>query len=41
LQKSATKKEANGYYSFEPEPGFGLELDTQRLKTISPLYLEV
>ncbi|WP_400077503.1 enolase C-terminal domain-like protein [Winogradskyella sp. R77965] len=41
LQSAATKKEANGYYSFKPKPGFGVELDTNRLKKVSELYIEV
>ena len=41
LQSTATKKEANGYYSFKPKPGFGLELDTKRLKKVSELYIEL
>ena len=41
LQSSATKKESNGYYSFKSAPGFGLELDTDRLKKVSELYIEV
>ncbi|WP_299430193.1 mandelate racemase/muconate lactonizing enzyme family protein [uncultured Maribacter sp.] len=41
LQSSATKKEANGYYSFTPKPGFGLEIDTDRLKKVSELYIEI
>ncbi|WP_397445725.1 enolase C-terminal domain-like protein [Polaribacter sp. R77954] len=41
LQSAATKKESNGYYSFKPAPGFGLELDTDRLKKVSELYIEV
>ena len=39
--RSATQKETNGYYSLSPAPGFGLELDTERLKKICPFYLEV
>jgi L-alanine-DL-glutamate epimerase-like enolase superfamily enzyme len=39
--KKPTQKEANGYYSFKQAPGFGLELDTNRLKKVSELYLEV
>jgi len=38
---SATKKEANGYYSLEPAPGFGLELDTDHLKKLVQQYIEV
>ena len=41
LQRSATKKDTNGYYSFEPEPGFGLELDIERLKKVCDLYVEI
>ena len=41
LQSSATKKESNGYYSFKSAPGFGLELDTDRLKKVSELYIKV
>lgn len=41
LQSAATKKEPNGYYSFKPAPGFGLEIDTDRLKKVSELYIEV
>lgn len=41
LQSAATKKEANGYYSFKPAPGFGLELDTARLKEVSKLYIKI
>ena len=41
LQSAATKKESNGYYSFKPAPGFGLEIDTNRLKKINELYIEV
>ena len=35
--EKATKKDANGYYSFKPKPGFGIELDTSRLEKISEL----
>lgn len=41
LQSTATKKENNGYYSFKPKPGFGVELDTERLKKVSELYVEI
>jgi L-alanine-DL-glutamate epimerase-like enolase superfamily enzyme len=41
LQSMATKKEANGHYSFKPAPGFGLELDTNRLKKVSEFYIEI
>lgn len=41
LQSAATTKEANGYYSFTPKPGFGIVLDTERLKKVSELYVEV
>lgn len=41
LISSPTKKESNGYYSLRPAPGFGLELDTDRLKKISPWFVEV
>jgi L-alanine-DL-glutamate epimerase-like enolase superfamily enzyme len=41
LQSLATQKEANGYYSFKPAPGFGIGIDTEHLKKISPLYVEV
>ena len=41
LQSSATKKEANGFYSYKPVPGFGLVIDTDRLKKVSELYIEV
>ncbi|GGD04183.1 mandelate racemase/muconate lactonizing enzyme family protein [Hyunsoonleella pacifica] len=41
LQSSATKKEANGYYSFTPKPGFGLEIDTDRLKNIVTSYTDI
>jgi L-alanine-DL-glutamate epimerase-like enolase superfamily enzyme len=41
LQSMPTKKDTNGYYSFEPEPGFGLELDTERLKKVCELYIEI
>ena len=41
LQSTATKKESNGYYSYQPAPGFGLEIDTDQLKKVSELYLEV
>ncbi|TNJ44995.1 mandelate racemase/muconate lactonizing enzyme family protein [Tamlana fucoidanivorans] len=36
-----TKKESHGYYSFKPKAGFGVELDTDRLKKVSELYVEV
>lgn len=39
--KSPTKKEPNGYYSLNPAPGFGLELDEKRLKSICELYIDV
>jgi len=39
--KKSTKKEAYGYYSFKPTAGFGLEIDTNRLKKVSELYIEV
>ncbi|MGB5419382.1 hypothetical protein [Algibacter sp.] len=35
------RKEANGFYSFNASPGFGLEIDTDRLKKVSELYIEV
>ena len=38
---SATTKELNGYYSLKTAPGFGLELDEERLKKVSALYIEV
>ncbi|MFV9551404.1 enolase C-terminal domain-like protein [Algibacter sp. PT7-4] len=38
---SPTKKESNGYYSLNPAPGFGLELDEKRLKSICELYIDV
>lgn len=41
IVSSATKKEANGYFSLNPKPGFGLELDEDRLKKVSELYYEV
>tara|TARA_R110002096_G_scaffold9533_3_gene37592 strand:- start:27387 stop:28616 length:1230 start_codon:yes stop_codon:yes gene_type:complete len=41
LQSAATKKESNGYYSFKPALGFGLEIDTDRLKKVSELYIEI
>ncbi|WP_198027595.1 mandelate racemase/muconate lactonizing enzyme family protein [Seonamhaeicola sp. S2-3] len=41
LQSAATKKESNGYYSFKPVPGFGLEIDVNRLKKVSKLYVEI
>lgn len=41
LQDVATKKENNGYYSFKLKPGFGVELDTNRLKKGSSLYVEI
>jgi L-alanine-DL-glutamate epimerase-like enolase superfamily enzyme len=41
LQSTATKKENNGYYSFKSKPGFGVELDTNRLKKVSELYVEI
>lgn len=39
--KSPTKKESNGYYSLNPAPGFGLEMDEKRLKTICERYIDV
>ena len=39
--KSSTKKEANGYYSLQDAPGFGLELDVQHLKKIAALYIQI
>ena len=41
LQSLATKKEANGYYSYNPAPGFGVEIDADRLKKVSELHIEV
>ena len=41
LQSAATKKEPNGFYSYKPAPGFGLEIDTDELKKVSELYIEV
>ncbi len=38
---SATKKEANGYYSLKPAPGFGLVLDEAKLKDVCELYIEI
>ena len=38
---SATQKEANGYYSLKPKPGFGLELDEDRLKRVCEVYYEI
>ncbi|WP_282055823.1 mandelate racemase/muconate lactonizing enzyme family protein [Maribacter luteus] len=40
LISSPAKKEANGYFSLKPAPGFGLKLDTDRLKKVSALYIE-
>ncbi len=41
LQSAATKKDGNGYYSFKSIAGFGIELDTNHLKKISELYIEI
>ena len=38
---SATKKEANGYYSLNPAPGFGLVLDEKRLKKVCSFYINL
>lgn len=39
--KKSTQKDSNGYYSFKLTAGFGLELDTDQLKKISELYVEI
>jgi len=39
--QSATTKRGDGYYKMDSKPGFGLELDEKRLKTICKLYIEV
>lgn len=39
--KKPTQKEINGYYSCKPTAGFGVELDTARLKKVSELYVEI
>lgn len=39
--KSSTVKDANGYYSLEPSPGFGLELDVKCLKQVTSMYINV
>ena len=39
--KKSTQKESNGYYYFRPTAGFGLELDTNHLKKVSELYIEI
>ncbi|XCF05451.1 mandelate racemase/muconate lactonizing enzyme family protein [Tamlana crocina] len=41
VQSSATKKRNNGYYELNPKPGFGLELDEKRLKTVCSSYIVV
>lgn len=41
INSSATKKEANGYYSLNPKPGFGLELDEERIKQVCQWYYKV
>ncbi|TWO34551.1 hypothetical protein E1J38_001470 [Seonamhaeicola sediminis] len=41
IVNSATKKENNGYYTLNPKPGFGLELDEKGLKTICSRYIAV
>lgn len=41
LISAPTQKEANGYYSLKPVPGFGLKLDTNRLKSICQSYIDV
>lgn len=41
LISSPTKKDTNGYYSLEPTPGFGIELDTKRMMKTCKLYIEV
>lgn len=38
---SATKKQANGFYGLNHEPGFGLVLDEKRLKSSCSLYVAV
>ncbi|MCV9386660.1 mandelate racemase/muconate lactonizing enzyme family protein [Reichenbachiella ulvae] len=38
---SATRKDSNGYYAMNPAPGFGLELDEKRLRTICAKYIKV
>ena len=41
LQSAATKKESNGYYSFEPAPGLCVELDTALFKKVTELYIDI
>ncbi|HET6559879.1 MAG TPA: enolase C-terminal domain-like protein [Prolixibacteraceae bacterium] len=37
----ATSQNAEGYFAFDPKPGFGIELDTAYLKTICKTYIDV
>lgn len=39
--KSATAKRSDGYYTLNLKPGFGLELDEKRLKTICKRYIDI
>ncbi|MCG8684243.1 MAG: mandelate racemase/muconate lactonizing enzyme family protein, partial [Desulfobacterales bacterium] len=41
LISSPTHKDGKGYYSLNPAPGFGVEIDTDRLKKISQLHIEL
>ncbi|WP_248722448.1 mandelate racemase/muconate lactonizing enzyme family protein [Seonamhaeicola sp. ML3] len=39
--KSSTTKRSDGYYKMDSKPGFGLELDEKRLRTICSHFIEV
>ncbi len=41
LISTPTKKDNNGYFSLDLVPGFGVEIDTNQLKKVCKLYIEV
>ncbi|MCG8310775.1 MAG: hypothetical protein MI975_25525 [Cytophagales bacterium] len=41
ITDSATYRDDVGHFAYKPKPGFGLELDTDMLKSICPKYLEL
>jgi L-alanine-DL-glutamate epimerase-like enolase superfamily enzyme len=41
VTSSATSQNGDGYFSLDPKPGFGLELDTNYLKKVCKTYIDV
>jgi len=41
LISSPTKQNSNGYISFVPKPGFGVEIDVKSLKETSKVYINI